>query len=108
MIDQTTHYKKLPKLIRNERQGFDYYLMERTADIAWYEARYLDGKETKGWVVIRIERQKEHTFPNGDVTPAMEVFPRESRFGSKGWFYMPKSKSIAKKHFFDLAGRKEG
>ena len=95
-------YKKLPKLIKHQCQGYDYSLIKRKGDIAWYEARYLNGSETKGWVVAKIRRRGEEKFPDGYTLPPREIFPKESKFGEDGWFYMPKSRTIAENHYLDL------
>ena len=101
-------YKRLPKLIKHEQQGFDYDLVKRNGDIAWYEARYLNGSETQGWVVAKIRRIEETVTPRGHTLPPREAFPRQSKFGHDGWFYMPKSRAIAEKHFNNLADQRKG
>ena len=52
-------YKRLPKLIKHKLHGYDYHLVKRKSNIAWYEARYLNGSETKGWVVAKIRKVGE-------------------------------------------------
>ena len=54
MKQTKVRYKRLPKLIKHEQQAFDYHLVKRKGDIAWYVARYLNGSETQGWVVAKI------------------------------------------------------
>jgi hypothetical protein len=95
-------YKRLPKLVKPRGQGFEYHLVKRKGNIAWYEARYLNGSELKGWVVAKIRTRGEEKFPDGYTLPPREIFPKESRFGKDGWFYMPKSRSIAEEHFVSL------
>ena len=58
-------YKRLPKLIKHEQQGFDYHLVKHKGDIAWYAARYLNGNETQGYVVAKIRRDEEELTPRG-------------------------------------------
>ena len=108
MKTSSIKYRKLPKLIRPQGQGFDYHLIERKGDIAWYEARYPNGSETKGWVVAKIKRRGEEKLPDGYTLPPREVFPKRSKFGSTGWYYMPKSKSLAEKHYLELTDLKKG
>ena len=50
-------YKRLPKLIKHEQQGFDYHLVKHKGDIAWYE--------TQGYVVAKIRRAEEELTPRG-------------------------------------------
>lgn len=102
-------YKKLPKLIKHQCQGYDYSLIKCKGDIAWYEARYLNGSETKGWIVVRIRRVKDKLLPNGRIAKAREILPAPKDYGRDGWFYMPKSRVIAENHFKELvAERKRG
>jgi len=96
-------YKKLPKSLRKVKHGYDFTLIKRKGDIAWYEARYLNGNELQGYVVAKIRKRNEHTYPNGIVEEAHEYFPAPSAFGQDAWFYMAKSKSIAEEHFMSLS-----
>ena len=95
-------YEMLPSFKQHKRQGFDYSLVKRDGRIAWYEARYLNGSELKGWVVAKIRTRGEEKFPDGYTLPPREIFPKESKFGEDGWFYMPKSRTIAENHYLDL------
>ena len=108
MKSNSTKYEKLPKLIKHKRQGYDYHLIKRKGDVAWYEARYLNGNETQGYVVAKIRRAEEEVTPRGHTLPPREVFPRQSYFGKDGWFYMPRSRPVAETHFKDLADQWKG
>jgi hypothetical protein len=95
-------YEKLPELVKHKKQGFDYSLIEREGRIAWYEARYLNGSELVGYVVVKIRVRKGTMLPSGLLTSCREVFPAPSEFGKFGWFYMPKSRSASKSHYKEL------
>lgn len=95
-------FKRLAEKFRHEKQGFEYQLIKRIGNIAWYEARYLGGSELKGYVVAKIRVRKGGKLPSGRVLPDYEEFPPESAFGIRADFYMPKSKAIAQKRFRKL------
>lgn len=99
-------YKKLPKHIKHQNQGYDYSLIKRKGNIAWYEARYLNGNETQGYVVIKIRRVGTKILPDGKVLEPREIFPAPKDFGRDGWFYMAKSRSLAENHFNALGSPK--
>lgn len=95
-------YETLPSFKQHKRQGFDYSLIKRDGRIAWYEARYLNGSELVGYVVVKIRVRKGTMLPSGLLTSCREVFPAPSEFGKFGWFYMPKSRSASKSHYKEL------
>ena len=99
---------ELPSVIKHSKQGHEYSQIAREGNVAWYEARYPNGSETKGWVVAKIKRRGEEKLPDGYTLPPREVFPKRSKFGSTGWYYMPKSKSLAEKHYLELTDLKKG
>jgi len=94
-------YKILPSNF--ERSGILYKLIERNGMIAIYEA-YLPNRTDVlyGYAVARIKHEKEARFKNGHVIPARERFPSPSRFGTYGFFYMPKSREKAFEHYQEL------
>ena len=96
-----TEYRILPPEI--ERSGYIHKLIERNGMIAIYES-YLLGKPNKlyGYCIARITREKEARFKNGHIIPARERFPSPSRFGTYGFFYMPKSRELAFEHYHEL------
>ena len=96
-------YQKLPTSFTQGSQGFEYVQIDRTGNIAWYESRYQGGKDIVGFVVAKITKEKARTLPSGRKLPNREVFPRESKFGKTGWFYMPKSRDMAEAHYEELA-----
>tara|TARA_Y100001934_G_scaffold223036_1_gene266357 strand:+ start:179 stop:493 length:315 start_codon:yes stop_codon:yes gene_type:complete len=95
-------FKRLTEKFRHENQGFEYQLIERIGNVAWYEARYLGGSELKGYAVAKIRVKKGGKLPSGKVLPDYEEFPPESAFGIRADFYLPKSKAIAEKRFRKL------
>ena len=95
-------FKRLSETIKHKNQGFEYQLIERIGNVAWYEARYLGGSELKGYAVAKIRVKKGGKLPSGKVLPDYEEFPPESEFGKRADFYMPKSKAIAEKRFRKL------
>ena len=94
--------ERIPAFIRHKKQGFDYSLIKRDGRIAWYEARYLNGSELVGYIVIKIRTKKATTLPSGITAACREVFPSPSEYGKMGWFYMPKSRSASEAHFMEL------
>ena len=102
MKTSSIKYKKLPKLIRPQGQGFDYHLIERKGDIAWYEARYPNGIELKGFVVAKIRIKNATILPSGKFMPKQEKFPSRSEFGKCGWFFLKESRDKAQNHYQKL------
>ena len=94
-------FRKLPANFTS-KSGYDIRLIERQGAIAWYEARYVKGEKLQGYIVAKISTEKAQTLPSGKKLPDREVFPRESKFGKTGWFYMPKSRDIAEAHYQEL------
>lgn len=102
---KATKYKRLPKKHTLRQQGYDYSLIERKGDRAWYEARYINGTDIKGYVAITVTKRKGSKFPDGRVLPDRECFPSESEFGTLGWFFMPTSRHLAEKRFNELVAK---
>ena len=101
-------YQKLTKKFTSNSHGYDYSLIARKDNSAWYEARYINGSDIKGYVVASIFKRKANVFPNGDKLPDRECFPSPSDFGRLAWFYMPKSKEIAEERYKELVSKKGG
>lgn len=96
-----TQYRILPPVI--ERSGYIHKLIERIGMVAIYETYEIENSnKLYGYCVARITREKEARFKNGYVIPARERFPSPSRFGTYGFFYMPKGKKIAFEHYQEL------
>ena len=98
--------KRLPALIWHNKQGFEYLLVKREGNVALYEARYLNGSELTGFVVIKIRIKKATILPSGRINACREVFPSPSEFGKRAWFYMPKSRSASEAHYTELVEEK--
>lgn len=94
--------KRLPSEFTHERHGFDYKLIERIGNLAWYETRYIGGTELIGYVVIKIRTKRGGKLPSGTVLSDYEEFPPESSFGKSGSFFMPTSREIAEEKFKSL------
>ena len=93
-----SEYRILPPVIK--RSGLIHKLIERKGMIAIYESfRPSSPDKLYGYVVAKITREKEARFPNGNTIPARERFPSPRRFGTYGFFYMPKAKKIAFDHY---------
>ena len=45
---------ELPSVIKHSKQGHEYSQIAREGNVAWYEARYPNGIELKGFVVAKI------------------------------------------------------
>ena len=99
--------KRLPELISHKNQGFDYKLIERIGNVAWYEVRYLGGSVLHGYAVIKIRVRKGGKLPSGKVLTDYEEFPPQSDFGKRGDFYKPESRLKAEKQFSDLVAKSE-
>ncbi|MBG28515.1 MAG: hypothetical protein CMI31_00740 [Opitutae bacterium] len=101
------HYEPLPENFTHKAHGFDYSLIERIGDVAWYESRYVNGLTLQGYLVAIIRRSKSSTPPSGKTQPAKEELPRRSHFGRYGWFFMPTSKEIARRRFEELVEKRQ-
>ena len=99
--------KKLPELIIHKNQGFEYKLIERIGNVAWYEVRYLGGSVLQGYAVIKIRLRKGGKLPSGKILPDQEEFPPQSDFGKRGDFYLPKNRGMAEKQFRTLVAKSQ-
>ena len=91
--------KRLPSEFTRKWHGFDYKLIERIGNLAWYETRYIGGTKLKGYVVAKIRTRRGGKLPSGTVLPDYEEFPPESSFGKSGSFFLPTSREIAESEF---------
>ena len=91
--------KILSSEFTHERHGFDYKLIERIGNLAWYETRYIGGTELIGYVVAKIRTRRGGKLPSGTVLLDYEEFPPESSFGKSGSFFLPTSREIAESEF---------
>jgi hypothetical protein len=67
-----------------EDRTFRYTQIERHGDLAIYCQEHKQGHNTR-YEVIRIRIEREHQWPNGDVTPEHEAYPGSSSWGKYGW-----------------------
>ena len=101
------YYKPLATSFK--RAGSLIKLIQRTANIALYEARNpKDCELLRGYIVARIRNKKGTTLKGGKVLCAREIFPPRSKFGKDGWFYMPTSFGTATAHFEALIAKEGG
>jgi hypothetical protein len=101
------YYKPLATSFK--RAGSLIKLIQRTANIALYEARNpKDCELLRGYIVAKIRNKKATTLKGGKVLCAREIFPAPSKFGKDGWFYMPTSLSAANAHFEELLANEGG
>ena len=91
----------MPKTFTQRSQSLEYTEIERTGNIALYEARYIGASKLYGYVVAKIRVRPEEA-PWGKTLPKREIFPSASHFGEDGWFYMAKSEDIARGHYQQL------
>ena len=93
---------KLPSIIKHASQGYEYSQIAREGNVAWYEARYLNGSELKGFVVAKIRIKNATIMPSGKVMAKQEKFPSRSEFGKYGWFFLKESRDKAQNHYQKL------
>ena len=66
---------------------FSYAQMERQGTIAIYRQQHLSSGKGLRYEVVRIRVMKQHTWPNGDVTPEHEGYPGASVWGRDGFTF---------------------
>ena len=105
-----TKYAPLPTQIL--RSGWWYEQLKREGNLGIYEQYDPNNREkVTGYVVAKIRTQGEKLLPSGTILPPQEVFPPPSKFGTDGFFYMPKSAKSsglekAEEKFGDLLAEK--
>ena len=99
-----TKYKRLTTQFL--RSGWWYKQLKREGNLGIYE-QYdpKDREKVTGYVVAKIRTQGRKVLPSGKILPPQEVFPPPSKFGTDGFFYMPKS---AKSSGLEKAEKKFG
>ena len=93
---------KLPSLIKHAKQRHEYSQIAREGNVAWYEARFLNGSKLRGFVVAKIRIKNATTMPSGKFMPKQEKFPSRSEFGKYGWFFLKESRDKAQNHYQKL------
>lgn len=82
-----------------EDRTFRYTQVARDGDVAIYTQEHkLSGVIRYEVVTIRIA--KEHTWPNGDVSPEREAYPGSSAWGIRGWTFY--TRAAAEAHMTQL------
>lgn len=72
------------------RDGFSYRQIWRGGDVAVYEYNSRGGSFEVVVILVEGERVKF-----GKLTPAHEVYPTTSQWGTYGWTFGPKDREIA-------------
>ena len=81
MLEGATILLPLPPEFEDSR--FRYTQVERTGDLAIFtQTHKTSGHQRYEVVLIRI--QKEHTWPNGNITPEKEAYPGSTSWGRLG------------------------
>ena len=57
---------------------FDFKLIERIGNLAWYETRYIGGTKLKGYVVVKIRTRREGSSPREPCSRLRRVSPESS------------------------------
>jgi hypothetical protein len=65
---------------------FAYTQVEREGDIAIYRQTHKAGAVDR-YEVVRIRVEKEHVWPNGDISPERETYPGSNAWGRYGWTF---------------------
>jgi len=93
MADQVT----LPVPLKTDftRKGVRCRQLARTDKAALYEVCRDESKQI-GYEVFLIKVAREHTWPNGNVTPEHESYPGDNAFGRTAW-YMVNLKAAQKR-----------
>lgn len=67
------------------KNGFDHELIEREDRVCL--VRRTKGGRQEHYEVVMLQWNREHAWPNGDVTPAGWSYPSNEQWGSMGWTY---------------------
>ncbi len=73
----------LPETFRADR--YDFKMMLREGRFAIF--RKTKGEAIQSYETVVVRECKEHTWPNGQTTPAHEVMPGNELWGLYGWTY---------------------
>ena len=65
--------------------GFDFEQVDREGDLAIY--RKTKGEAQQSFDLGIVQNRVEHTWPNGNTTPAHESMPSSEQWGVKGWTF---------------------
>lgn len=78
-----------------EDRTFRYEQLERQGEVAIYRQAH-KASQVSRFEVIRIRVQREHTWPDGTVTPEKEAYPSSNSCGRWGWTFYTLPEARAK------------
>jgi hypothetical protein len=86
----------LPLPLEFEDSRFRYAQVERTGDLAIFTQTH-KGSGHQRYEVVLIRVQKEHTWPNGNITPEKEAYPGSTSWGRLGQtcYTLPEAQAVA-------------
>ena len=86
----------LPLPTEFEDRLFRYAQVERTADLAIFTQTHKASGHVR-YEVVLIRIQKEHTWPNGNITPEKEAYPGSTSWGRLGQtcYTLPEAQALA-------------
>ena len=76
------------------KDGFDFVQIDRVDDVAVY--RKTKGVQVESFEVVIVQKRAEHTWPNGNTTPAHEAMPSSEQWGAQGWTLPTKLQAYSK------------
>jgi hypothetical protein len=76
------------------KDGFDFAQIDRVDDVAVYHKT--KGAQVESFEVVIVQKRAEHTWPNGDTTPAHESMPSSESWGTLGWTLPTKLQAYSK------------
>lgn len=59
--------------------------IKREGGLAIFEQHHKEHDRMVRYEVVKIQHQREHTWPNGVTTPAKEAYPSIGSWGKAGW-----------------------
>ena len=69
-----------------EDRLFRYRQVARQGDVAIYTQEH-KASRVQRFEVVHIRTQREHTWPDGTVTPEKEAYPASASWGRRGWTF---------------------
>lgn len=85
----------LPKMFK--RDGFDFELVHRNDGVAMLrKTKRGETRTIESWEVVKLDRVKAKTFPNGISTPAHEAMPSSESWGQSGWTFTNQEEAFKK------------
>lgn len=67
--------------------GFDFELIKRVGSLAVFKKKK-PSHSRSSFEVVRLNRHKDHQWPDGKVSPAHEAMPPSEQWGRRGWTFM--------------------